>query len=181
MKAKLISILIGLALVVGTGTLVYKTKKPVVLPSDEATESQSTINNTNGVQNQIPASNNTTTTSKNKSLFDDDDEDDDEDFKSSSNLNTTVVTPKPTTTTTTTTSSGITLTTIAKHNNRSSCWSAVNGNVYDLTSWIPNHPGGEQAILSMCGVDGSNGYNGQHSGGKPARILAGFKIGTLSK
>ncbi|MEK7194180.1 MAG: cytochrome b5-like heme/steroid binding domain-containing protein [Patescibacteria group bacterium] len=77
--------------------------------------------------------------------------------------------------------SGATLTTVAKHNSRSSCWSAINGSVYDLTSWIPNHPGGKQAILSLCGIDGSQSFNNQHGGSsKVARILGGFKIGTLN-
>lgn len=77
--------------------------------------------------------------------------------------------------------SGITLSLISTHNSRSSCWSAINGEVYDLTSWIPNHPGGEQVILSICGRDGSNDFNGQHGGSrKIATILAGFKIGTLA-
>jgi len=47
----------------------------------------------------------------------------------------------------------ITLAQVAVHSSRTSCWSAVNGSVYDLTSWIPNHPGGEEAILWMCGID----------------------------
>jgi len=75
---------------------------------------------------------------------------------------------------------GMTLAVVAKHNSRSSCWSVVNGAVYDLTSWIPNHPGGEGTILSMCGKDGSALYGGQHSTrSKPARILGGFKLGAL--
>jgi cytochrome b involved in lipid metabolism len=78
-------------------------------------------------------------------------------------------------------SGSISLLTVAKHNSRSSCWSAINGGVYDLTSWIPNHPGGERAILSLCGIDGSDLYNGQHGGrSKIMTILSGFKIGTLS-
>lgn len=75
-----------------------------------------------------------------------------------------------------------TLSQVAVHNSRLSCWSAINNNVYDLTSWIPNHPGGEQNILSLCGTDGSSAYNTQHGGAsKPTRILAGFKIGALIK
>lgn len=80
------------------------------------------------------------------------------------------------------TSGGITLADIAKHSDAQSCWSAINGNVYDLTSWIPQHPGGPQAILSICGIDGSGAFNAMH-GGRPrqAMILAGFKIGTLAQ
>jgi cytochrome b involved in lipid metabolism len=79
-------------------------------------------------------------------------------------------------------SGGITAAAIAQHNSRASCWSSINGNVYDLTSWIPRHPGGEQAILQLCGTDGSAKFNAQHGGGKrQATILAGFKIGTLTQ
>ena len=75
-----------------------------------------------------------------------------------------------------------TLTDIARHNDTTSCWSAINGGVYDLTSWIPRHPGGEAAIVSICGIDGSDRFNAQH-GGSPlqAKILIGFKIGTLTQ
>ncbi|HBW74297.1 MAG TPA: hypothetical protein DEF59_03490 [Candidatus Magasanikbacteria bacterium] len=45
-----------------------------------------------------------------------------------------------------------TLKQIAVHNSATSCWTAVNGNVYDLTPWISQHPGGDGAILSMCGL-----------------------------
>ncbi len=75
-----------------------------------------------------------------------------------------------------------TLAQVATHNDSSSCWSAINGFVYDLTSWISNHPGGEGAILSICGKDGSNAFNNQHGGqGRPENILETFKIGTLIK
>ncbi len=80
-----------------------------------------------------------------------------------------------------TSAGGITTAMIAQHNTRASCWSSINGNVYDLTSWIPNHPGGEQAILQLCGTDGSAKFNGKHGGAaKQAGILAGFKIGFLA-
>lgn len=79
-----------------------------------------------------------------------------------------------------TTSSGITLTEVASHNSRTGCWSVINGSVYDLTSWIPKHPGGEQRILDICGIDGSAKFNKKHgSSTKIAGILAGFKIGVL--
>lgn len=66
---------------------------------------------------------------------------------------------------------------VAAHATRESCWSLINGNVYDLTSWIPQHPGGEQAILQLCGADGSAKFNGQHGGSaRQEAILAGFKI-----
>ena len=85
---------------------------------------------------------------------------------------------KPDTTSVVIPEGGITLAEVATHNSRKSCWSVINGNVYDLTSWIPNHPGGEEAILSLCGIDGSSGFNGQHgTAKKQLLILSGFMIG----
>lgn len=72
---------------------------------------------------------------------------------------------------------------VAAHNTSSSCWTIINGNVYDLTTWIFQHPGGEGAILSICGVDGTQAFEGQHGrqrDTRPQQLLAGFKVGTLA-
>lgn len=74
-----------------------------------------------------------------------------------------------------------TLSEIATHKDATSCWTTINGNVYDVTSWINQHPGGSAAILSLCGIDGSMAFNNQHGGQRrPANELAGFLIGTLA-
>jgi cytochrome b involved in lipid metabolism len=71
---------------------------------------------------------------------------------------------------------------VASHNSSTSCWSTVNGGVYDLTSWVSNHPGGEQAILQICGKDGSVAFNGQHGGQvEQATVLSSFKIGIITQ
>ncbi len=73
-----------------------------------------------------------------------------------------------------------TLAQVATHNTASNCWSVVNGSVYNLTSWIGQHPGGQSAIKSMCGLDASADFNGQHGGqARPVTELFGFKIGIL--
>lgn len=70
---------------------------------------------------------------------------------------------------------------VATHNSASSCWSAINGSVYDLTTWINQHPGGSEHILPLCGTDGSSAFNAQHTGDVQATgQLAEFKIGTLA-
>lgn len=89
-------------------------------------------------------------------------------------------TPAPTPTPTPAPAQGYTLAQVAVHNSSSSCWSAINGKVYDLTSWINQHPGGKSAILSLCGKDGSAAYNDQHGGQRrPANELAGFYLAPL--
>ncbi|MGC8776201.1 MAG: cytochrome b5 domain-containing protein [Minisyncoccia bacterium] len=71
---------------------------------------------------------------------------------------------------------------VQKHNSVASCWSVIRGNVYDLTSWIKNHPGGEKAILGICGKDGTTAFENEHNGQeKPEEKLKTFKIGQLLK
>lgn len=75
-----------------------------------------------------------------------------------------------------------TLTDVAKHATEADCYAAIDGKVYDLTAWIKKHPGGDRAILSICGKDGSSAFNGQHgSDKKPHEILAGFEVGVLAQ
>lgn len=77
---------------------------------------------------------------------------------------------------------GFTLEQITAHKDASSCWTAINGSVYDLTSWILKHPGGSEAILWLCGKDGTEAFNKQHGGSnKIAKVLGGFKVGLLTQ
>jgi|GEM_PF-2153790 cytochrome b involved in lipid metabolism len=88
------------------------------------------------------------------------------------------VTPSPTPITT-----GPTTYTMAQVNaagNAQKCWTVVNGTVYNMSAWIAQHPGGSQAILGMCGKDGTAGFMGQHGGQRnPTSVLASYKIGVL--
>ena len=44
---------------------------------------------------------------------------------------------------------------ISKHSTAKDCWSIVNGNVYNLTTYVQSHPGGAGVIKNICGRDGS--------------------------
>lgn len=90
--------------------------------------------------------------------------------------------PAPQTSTKTTTIKGktISMATVKQHASASSCWVAISGNVYDLTKWINQHPGGAGVITAMCGSDGTASFSNQHGGqARPASELARFKIGAL--
>ena len=69
---------------------------------------------------------------------------------------------------------------VASHRDATSCWTAISENVYDLTPWISKHPGGKEAILSICGIDGTKAFTAQHGGqAKPEAELRSFFIGKL--
>jgi cytochrome b involved in lipid metabolism len=72
---------------------------------------------------------------------------------------------------------------VAENNSKSSCWTIVDGNVYDITKYVPNHPGGEAEILKICGKDGTALFAKpiEHKEGGASDVLAGFKIGKLAE
>ena len=79
-------------------------------------------------------------------------------------------------------STTITLSDISSHNSKDSCWSTIEGKVYDLTSFISKHPGGADAILAICGKDGSELFDGQHGMDPRAKgLLPNFYLGDLVK
>lgn len=42
---------------------------------------------------------------------------------------------------------------LAAHSTESDCWVAISGKVYNVTTIIPTHPGGPEAIVPFCGKD----------------------------
>ena len=100
-----------------------------------------------------------------------------------------VVTPTPTptptatpTSTPTPTVAGFTMTQVRANNSARSCWTVIDGVVYDLTKWISNHPGGSGAILFLCGTDGTNAFSAQHQNqARPAIRLDTYRLGPLNK
>ena len=81
---------------------------------------------------------------------------------------------------TTAAAAALTLAAVKEHATASSCWSVIDGNVYDLTAWITRHPGGQSVIKGLCGTDGSADFTGQHGGDNGvARDLKTFLKGPL--
>lgn len=87
----------------------------------------------------------------------------------------------PTSTAPATTAGGYTLAQVQQHATASSCWTVVSGGVYDVTSWIAQHPGGSAPILGLCGKDGTAAFAAQHGTvGRAVNELKQFKIGALA-
>jgi len=73
------------------------------------------------------------------------------------------------------------LTEISQHSTESDCWTTVNGNVYNITSFIPSHPGG-RAIIQACGKDGTSLFKSEreHQEENAEQTLEStYLIGTL--
>ncbi|TFK53907.1 Flavocytochrome c [Heliocybe sulcata] len=70
---------------------------------------------------------------------------------------------------------------VAKHNKKDDIWVIVNGQVLDVTSFLPEHPGGEKAILLYAGRDATEEFNMLHDPKVIPRYAPDSVIGTLKK
>ncbi|KAI0885013.1 FMN-dependent dehydrogenase-domain-containing protein [Annulohypoxylon maeteangense] len=56
---------------------------------------------------------------------------------------------------------------VGEHNSQDSCWMVLHGKVYDITSFVPKHPGGRSILLKNAGRDASKAFDSVH----PIEIL----------
>lgn len=151
----------------GLTETVQNTEQVVTLPTQNSTtlSENSTIPETTN-KNEVPAPKPVTPSTKPSSTSSD----------TSVTGNSSTSSPSPSSVT----PSGYTLAQVSTHDSSSSCWSAINTEVFDLTNWVNRHPGGKASILMICGKDGSALFNMQHGrSGRVNTILEGFKIGNL--
>lgn len=75
---------------------------------------------------------------------------------------------------------------VAPHSSINDCWMIIGKEVYDLTSFMDQHPGGAQAMLKYCGKDGTRGFatmdrgRGQTHSASASQLKEDYKIGTLA-
>lgn len=70
---------------------------------------------------------------------------------------------------------------VGRHNTTADCWMIIDGKVYNVTSYIPRHPGGAGAIRPYCGKDGTAAFKGLPHSVKAEQLLAAYFIGTLGQ
>ena len=51
---------------------------------------------------------------------------------------------------------------VRAHATRDDAWTIVDGNVYDVTTWIPRHPGGDRLLLAFAGRDCTDEFAAFH-------------------
>ncbi|CAH9098602.1 unnamed protein product [Cuscuta europaea] len=69
---------------------------------------------------------------------------------------------------------------VALHNKRSDCWIIIQDKVFDVTSYVEEHPGGD-AILAHAGGDSTEGFYGPQHASRVFEMVGEFCIGKLEK
>lgn len=66
---------------------------------------------------------------------------------------------------------------LAKHDSENDCWVALNGNVYNVTTYLHYHPGGIEELMRGAGRDATDLFNEVHRWVNYESILAKCLVG----
>lgn len=72
----------------------------------------------------------------------------------------------------------ITVSEVARHNNRDDCWVVIDGQVYDATKFVKEHPGGE-ILTTWAGADATDVFGAFHPD-EAADMLSSMHVGPLA-
>ncbi|MGV8172107.1 MAG: cytochrome b5 domain-containing protein [Candidatus Woesearchaeota archaeon] len=66
----------------------------------------------------------------------------------------------------------VTVSDLSRHNSEDDCWIAYDGNVFDVTDYVPMHPGGASKIVPLCGTSDKfeNAFSMQHGTSKVSTL-----------
>ena len=70
---------------------------------------------------------------------------------------------------------------VAAHNKKDNIWVVIDGQVLDVTTFLPDHPGGEKAILLYAGRDATEEFNMLHDPKVIPRYAPDSVIGRVKK
>ena len=98
---------------------------------------------------------------------------------------TTASTSSTTQTTSTSATTSYALADVAQHDTKTDCWMAIDSQVYDVTDYVGQHPGGNN-ILQGCGKDASSLFNGTSMMGRmhskmAKSLLKTYLIGSVQQ
>lgn len=72
---------------------------------------------------------------------------------------------------------------VAAHAVPEDCWMAIDGQVYDVSAYLPEHPSRPAVVVPWCGREASEAYRTKGKGRPHSlaadELLATYRIGTL--
>jgi cytochrome b involved in lipid metabolism len=70
---------------------------------------------------------------------------------------------------------------VAQHNTPSDAWIIINSKVYNISSWIEFHPGGEKVLLENMGLDATHCFQEIGHSHRAKAILDSLHIGHVKE
>jgi cytochrome b involved in lipid metabolism len=75
-------------------------------------------------------------------------------------------------------STKMTMNEVAKHNKKNDCYLAIENKVYNVSSYVSSHPGGQGKIISVCGQEVTGVFASIHSN-FAWDLLKNYQIGQI--
>ncbi|KKK21614.1 hypothetical protein P175DRAFT_0427176 [Aspergillus ochraceoroseus IBT 24754] len=70
---------------------------------------------------------------------------------------------------------------VAAHKTKKDLYLIVHDKVYDCSSFVDEHPGGEEVLLDVAGQDGTEAFEDVGHSDEAREILDGLLVGTLKR
>ncbi|KAK6163739.1 hypothetical protein DH2020_000603 [Rehmannia glutinosa] len=74
-----------------------------------------------------------------------------------------------------------TLAEVGEHNTREDCWVTVFGKVYNVTTFLDEHPGGDEILLAATGKDATDEFDDVGHSHDAWAMLEKYYVGELNK
>jgi L-lactate dehydrogenase (cytochrome) len=68
---------------------------------------------------------------------------------------------------------------VAQHDKEEDCWVVIHGKVYDLTKFLPDHPGGVKIIAKWAGTDATEAFSMVHNPDVVDMLPEGLCLGEI--
>ncbi|GMH27568.1 hypothetical protein Nepgr_029411 [Nepenthes gracilis] len=68
---------------------------------------------------------------------------------------------------------------ISQHKAKDDCWLVIDGKVYDVTTYLDEHPGGDDVVLEVTGKDAKEEFEDAGHSKSARELLETFCIGEL--
>ncbi|RJE20821.1 Cytochrome b5 [Aspergillus sclerotialis] len=68
---------------------------------------------------------------------------------------------------------------VAQHNSTDDLWIVIDQNVYDLSNFVEEHPGGSKVLLSVAGTDATKKFKKYHRDAILNRYKERLQVGVL--
>ncbi|KAJ8760419.1 hypothetical protein K2173_015086 [Erythroxylum novogranatense] len=69
----------------------------------------------------------------------------------------------------------------SQHNTKDDCWIVIDGMVYDVSSYLDEHPGGDDVVLATTGKDATDEFEDAGHSKSARELLETFCIGELDR
>ena len=68
---------------------------------------------------------------------------------------------------------------ITEHNTKGSAWMVIHNKVYDVTTFMQEHPGGEEVLLDVLGIDATESFEDVGHSNDARELLKDYLLGDL--